>query len=107
MTWLLLAGAIVAEVTATVALRASDGFSKLVPSVVVVLGYIISFYLLSLVLTRGLALGVVYAVWSAAGATLVALVGVLGFDDRLTWTQVGGILLVIVGVVTLELGGAH
>ncbi|GGO98946.1 DMT family transporter [Wenjunlia tyrosinilytica] len=107
MTWLLLACAIAAEVTATVALRSSEGFSRIVPSAVVLVGYSVSFYLLSRVLTRGMALGVVYGIWSAIGVTLVAVIGAISFGDKLTWTQVGGIALVVAGVLALEMGGAH
>ena len=77
--YVLLAVAIVAEVVATSALRASEGFSRLVPSVIVVIGYGISFYLLSLTL-KSLPVGVVYAVWSGAGIVLITLVGWL-----MTW----------------------
>ncbi|MEU1824926.1 SMR family transporter [Streptomyces abikoensis] len=65
--WLLLAGAIGAEVTATVALRASDGLSRPLASAVVVAGYVTAFFLLSRVLARGLELGVAYGIWSACG----------------------------------------
>ncbi|MEU6894909.1 SMR family transporter [Streptomyces sp. NPDC046557] len=104
MLWLLLAGAIGAEVTATVALRASHGFSRPIPSMVVVAGYVTAFYLLSRVLTRGLPLGVVYGIWSAVGVTIVSVIGAVYFGDRLTWTQIGGIALVAAGVLALELG---
>jgi small multidrug resistance pump len=70
--YVLLAVAIVAEVVATSALRASEGFSRLVPSVIVVIGYGISFYLLSLTL-KSLPVGIVYAVWSGAGIVLITL----------------------------------
>ncbi|MEU8579271.1 DMT family transporter [Streptomyces abikoensis] len=105
--WLLLAGAIGAEVTATVALRASDGFSRPAASMVMVTGYVTAFYLLSRVLARGLALGVAYGIWSAIGVTLVSVIGAVWFGDRLTWTQIGGIALVAAGVLALELGRAH
>ncbi|MGW1195699.1 DMT family transporter [Streptomyces sp. NPDC002536] len=104
MVWWLLAGAIGAEVTATVALRASHGFSRLLPSAVVVVGYVTAFFLLSRVLNRGLALGVAYGIWSAIGVTLVSVIGAVCFGDRLTWTQIGGIVLVVAGVLALELG---
>jgi small multidrug resistance pump len=72
----LLGIAIVAEVIATSAMRASDGFSRLVPSAVVVLGYAVAFYCLSLTL-RSIPIGIVYAVWSGAGIVLITLVAVL------------------------------
>ncbi len=107
LSWALLAAAILTEVAATVALKASDGFTRLVPSGVVVVGYLVSFYLLAKILTRGMPLGVVYAVWSAAGVALIVLIDVLWFDERLTTTQVVGLFAVLFGVVALELGGAE
>ena len=107
MTDLLLAAAIVGEVTGTVALRMSEGFSRLVPSAVTILGYVAALGLLSIVLKRGLTIGVTYAIWSACGVALVALIGVLAFDERLTWVQLAGVGFVILGVAALELGGSH
>lgn len=107
MVWILLAGAIACEVTATVALRLSDGFAKLLPSLVVVAGYITAFVLLAQVLKRGMALGIAYGIWAAAGVALVALIGAAFLGDGLTRIQVGGLVLVIAGVVALELGAAH
>jgi len=105
--WFWLAGAILAEVTGTIALRFSEGFSRLVPSVVVVLGYGAAFVALSQALVRGMPVGVAYGVWAALGVTLVALIGAAFLGESLTWIQVGGIGLVIAGVLALELGRAH
>ncbi|WP_181782010.1 DMT family transporter [Pseudonocardia pini] len=102
--WFWLAGAILAEVTGTVALRFSEGFSKLWPSVVVVLGYGTAFYSLSQALARGVPIGVAYGIWAAAGVALIALIGVAFLGESLSWVQVGGIVLVIAGVLALELG---
>jgi small multidrug resistance pump len=107
VVWVFLAGAIAAEVTATVALRLSEGFSKLVPSVVVVVGYVAAFAMLSQVLVRGLGIGVAYGIWSAAGVALIALIGVAFLGESLTWVQIAGLVAVIGGVVALEMGGAH
>lgn len=107
MEWLLLAGAILSEVTATISLKLSDGFSKLVPSVIVVIGYICAFVLLSQVLKRGMSIGVAYGIWAAVGVALVALVGALFLGDSLTLVQVAGLVLVGGGVLALELGAAH
>jgi small multidrug resistance pump len=106
MEWILLAGAIISEVTATLALKASAGFSKLVPSIVVVLGYVLAFFFLSQVLKRGMALGIAYGIWAAVGVALVAIAGAMFFGEGLTWIQVGGLALVG-GVLALELGAAH
>ena len=107
MAWLFLAGAIVSEVAATTALKLSVGFARLVPSIVVAIGYVAAFALLSQALTRGMGIGVAYAVWAAAGVALVALIGVAFLGEHLTAIQVGGIALVIAGVVALELGAQH
>ncbi len=107
VTWLLLAGAIASEVTGTISLRFSEGFSRLVPSILVVVGYAGAFVLLSMVLQRGMALGVAYAVWAAAGVSLVALIGAAFLGESLTPVQIVGLVAVIGGVVALELGAAH
>ena len=107
MPWLYLAGAILTEVIATTALKLSEGFTKLVPSIVVVVGYIAAFGMLSQALTRGMTIGVAYGVWAAVGIALVAIVGAALLGESLTWVQVGGIALVIAGVLALELGAVH
>lgn len=107
MTLLLLALAIASEVTATVSLKLSEGFSKLVPSIVVVIGYGAAFYFLSQALKRGMAIGVAYGIWSAVGVAAIAVIGVAFLGEKLSLVQVGGIGLVILGVLALELGGAH
>ncbi|WP_436738103.1 DMT family transporter [Streptomyces sp. BBFR102] len=107
MTWVLLACAILAEVTATISLRLSEGFSRIAPSIIVVVGYLTAFTLLALVLKRGMAIGVAYGIWAAAGVALVALIGAAFLGDSLTPVQYGGLALVAAGVVALEAGGAH
>jgi multidrug transporter EmrE-like cation transporter len=103
---LLLSFAIVTEVAGTVALRYSDGFTKLLPSAVVVLGYGTSFWLLALVL-RELSIGTTYAVWSAAGTALIAAVGMLAFGEPATALKLASLGLIILGVVGLNLAGSH
>jgi small multidrug resistance pump len=105
--WFWLAGAIVAEVTGTIALKSSEGFSRLGPSILVVLGYGLAFFSLSQALVRGMPVGVAYGVWAAIGVTVVALIGAVFLGESLTPVQVGGIVLVIGGVLALELGAAH
>lgn len=102
--FLLLALAIVAEVIGTSALRASQGFSRLLPSLLVVVGYATAFFLMSKAL-RQLPLGLTYAVWSGVGTALIAVIGRLYFRDTLSWTGVVGIALIILGVALLNLGG--
>lgn len=103
---LLLSLAIVTEVAGTVALRYSEGFTRLAPSAVVVLGYGISFWLLALVL-RELSIGTTYAVWSAAGTALIAVVGVFAFGEPATALKLASLALIIIGVVGLNLAGSH
>lgn len=104
-TWLLLAAAIVTEVAATVSLKLSDGFTRLTPSAVVVAGYLASFVLLAQILSRGMNIGVVYAIWSALGIALIVLVDVLWFRESLSPLQVAGLVFVVAGVAALQLGG--
>jgi small multidrug resistance pump len=99
--WLILAIAIVSEVIATSALKASDGFTRLLPSVVVVVGYGIAFYCLALVL-RTLPVGVVYAIWSGVGVALIALVGWLLYGQALDLAAIVGIGLIVAGVAVLN-----
>jgi small multidrug resistance pump len=103
-TYLLLAGAIVSEVSATISLRLSQGFSKLVPSIVVCIGYPVAFAFLAFVLKRGLPVAVAYAVWSAVGVTAVAIISVLWLGDHLSKLQIGGLAFIVIGVVALEAG---
>jgi small multidrug resistance pump len=104
VAWLLLA--IASEVVATSALKASDGFSRLIPAIVVIIGYAASFYFLSLSL-RDIPLGVVYAVWSGIGTAAIAVIGVVFFRETLGWVGIAGITLIVLGVVLLNVSGAH
>lgn len=106
MSILLLALAILSEVAGTTFLKLSQGFSKLIPSVAVVIFYGLSFVLLSLTLKR-LQVGVVYAIWSAVGTALIATIGVIWFKEPLTAIKIGSIALIILGVIGLNLGGVH
>lgn len=99
--WLILGIAIVSEVIATSALKASDGFTRLLPSVIVVVGYGIAFYCLALVL-RTLPVGVVYAIWSGVGVALIALVGWLLYGQALDLPAIIGIGLIVAGVIVLN-----
>ena len=95
--WLSLVVAILAEVIGTSALKASEGFSRLLPSVVVIGGYGIAFYFLSLTLKQ-IPVGIAYAVWSGAGTVLITLIGLLVFRQKIDLAGVVGIAL-IVGVI--------
>lgn len=96
-----LAIAIVAEVVATSALKASDSFSKLGPSILVVIGYGLAFYLLSMVV-RSVPVGVAYAIWSGAGIVLVALVSVFLYRQVPDLPALLGMALIIAGVIILN-----
>lgn len=100
--WLTLGLAIIAEVIATSALKASDGFSHLLPSIVVIVGYGIAFFCLSLTL-RQMPLGIAYAVWSGAGTALIALIGVAIYRQKLDAPAMLGIALIVAGVLVLNL----
>ncbi|MBA3800157.1 MAG: SMR family transporter [Actinomycetota bacterium] len=107
MGYVFLAGAIASEVVATLSLRASEGFSRLGFAAVVVVGYVVAFVLLSLTLTRGVPLGVAYGIWAAVGVAAVAVLSIPLFGEGLSAIQVGGLVLVVLGVVALEAGGSH
>jgi multidrug transporter EmrE-like cation transporter len=107
--WLFLSVAILAEVVATSALRSSEGFSKLVPSVVVLLGYGATFNFLSLAL-RSIPVGIAYAVWAGMGIVLIAIVGWILHGQKLDVRGVVGMGLILSGVVVLNVlskSGGH
>ncbi len=99
--WLLLSGAIISEVVATSALKATNGFTRLWPSVLVAAGYGAAFSLLSLTL-RTIPVGIAYAVWSGAGVALVTLAGWLLYGQRLDAPALAGIALIVAGVVVMN-----
>jgi len=102
MVWLHLSIAIVAEVIATSALKATESFTKPLPLAAVVVGYLVSFYFLSLTLTV-LPVGIAYAVWSGAGIILVSMIGWLVFNQSLDWAAVAGIAMILAGVAVINL----
>src|SRR5256885_12176390 len=104
MPWVLLVAAIATEVAGTLALRGSDGFTRLVPSLIVVVGYVASFVLLAIVL-KTLPVGIVYAIWSAIGIALVAVLGKLIFDDPVPPLAVVGMVLIVGGGVLVAAAG--
>ena len=106
MPALFLAIAIVAEVAGTIALKYTDGFTKLGPSSAVVIGYALSFWMLALVL-RELPIGLTYAVWAAAGTALIATVGIFAFGEPATTLKLLSLGLIIAGVVGLNMAGSH
>ncbi|MFO8044680.1 MAG: SMR family transporter [Halomonas sp.] len=105
MVFVYLAVAIVAEVVATSALKATEGFTRLWPSLLVVVGYALAFYMLSLVL-RTMPVGIVYAIWAGLGIVLVAVVGLVVYGQRPDLPAVIGIGLIVAGVLTIQLFSA-
>jgi small multidrug resistance pump len=104
--WAYLLIAIATEVAGTVALRASDGFSRLWPSVGVVVGYGLSFVFLALTL-RHLELSLAYAVWAGLGTAAIALIGIFFLDEGSDFLKLASIALIVVGVVGLNLAEAE
>lgn len=106
MMWLLLAGAIVTEVAATLALRiASTGKRKWYA--IVASGYFSAFVLLTLTLSEGMNLGVAYGIWAAVGVALTAIASRIIFKEPLTPIMVLGLALIMTGVLLIELGATH
>jgi small multidrug resistance pump len=106
-SWFLLVAAITTEVGGTTCLKLSDGFSRLIPSLGVVVLYSLSFAFLASVL-KTIDVGVAYAIWSGLGTALVAVIGILIFGEPLTAARMASLGFIIVGVVGLQLtGGVH
>jgi small multidrug resistance pump len=106
--YLYLAAAIISEVIATSFLKYASGPKNIWWAyVIVAVGYILSFVLLSLTLRAGVPLGIAYAIWAGVGVVAVAVISWVVFHEALTWQQIVGMVLVIGGVGLLELGGRH
>jgi len=107
MTWLYLALAIVLEISGTTCMKLSEGFTKIVPSILLFVFYTLSFAMLTMALKK-IDVSVAYAVWSGVGTALIATIGVLWFKEPATAIKLVSLGLIIVGVVGLNLsGGAH
>ena len=107
--YLILALAILAETAGTTALQASQQFTRLWPSVVVVIAYGISFYLLAQAL-RVMPVGVVYAIWSGLGIVFIAVIGYVVFAQKLDMPAILGTGMILAGIVVIQLfsrAGAH
>jgi len=108
MGYVFLALAIIGEVIATTFLKFTTGDRQVWWAYPIVgVGYVFAFAMLSLTLSRGVPLGIAYALWAGIGVVLVAIISWLVFHETLTWMQLVGMALVIAGVVLLELGGRH
>jgi len=108
MIWLLLIGAIITEVAATMSLRASEGLRKTKWIAPVAVFYITAFTLLTFSLSAGMPVGIAYGIWAASGVALTAVGARVFFKERLTPRMLAGIALIAVGVLVIELGSqAH
>jgi small multidrug resistance pump len=102
MYWIWLFVAILLEVAATVFMKLSNGFSRLVPTLIMGVLYGISFFPLAIAL-RKMDVGVAYAVWSAVGTALVTMLGMFLFHERISLVKIGAIAMIILGVVALNM----
>lgn len=102
MQWIFLGTAILMEVIATSTLKASANFTRLVPSIIVICGYALSFYLFSFAL-KSIPLGIAYAIWAGLGIVLVSLTGLVIYKQHLDFPAILGIAFIITGVVVIRL----
>jgi small multidrug resistance pump len=104
MSWAWLVAAIIAELGATLSLRASDGFRKRLWLLPLTIGYALAFMFLALALNAGMHVGVAYGIWAAAGISLIALLARAIWKDPLTKRMVLGIVVIAAGVILVEVG---
>lgn len=102
MMYLYLAVAVVAEVIATSLLKSSDSFTRPGPSIALIIGYGVSFYLLSIVVKQ-MPTGITYAVWSGLGVVLISILGFVLYGEKLDWPAVAGLTLILSGVLVIHL----
>jgi len=105
MHYIYLAIAILTETVATSAIQASQQFTRLVPSLIVVIGYAASFYFMALTL-KVMPIGIVYALWSGGGIVLIAAIGYVVFNQKLDTPAIIGVTLIIVGILIIQLFSA-
>ena len=103
--WYWLLAAVTSDVTATLSLKAALGHPGWYGAVVV--GYLLSFFFLSRALVAGMAIGVAYGIWAAAGVALTAVISRIFFKEPLTWVMSLGLVLIVGGVLLIETGAAH
>jgi len=103
--WLFLAGAIVFEVAGTVSMKLSEGFTKLIPSILVAVFYLVSLAALTIALKK-IDVSLAYAIWAGVGTAIIASVGIIYFKEPVTTIKIISIGLIIAGVVGLNLSGA-
>jgi small multidrug resistance pump len=102
MKWIYLSIAIIAEVIGTSALKSAEGFTRLVPSIIVIIGYGIAFFFLSLTL-KSIPVGISYAIWSGAGIVLISLIAYFIYNQSLDFPAIIGLSLIISGVIVINL----
>jgi small multidrug resistance pump len=102
--WLYLGAAILLEIAGTTSMKLSNGFERLVPSVLIFLFYGLSFTALTFALRR-IDISIAYAIWAGLGTALIAVIGMVYFREPLTLLKIGSLLLIILGVVGLNLSG--
>ena len=101
MEWVILYVAVLLEVAATTALKASEGFTRLIPSLIVVAGYGVSFYLMTFALNK-IPLAAVYAVWSALGIALISIIGAIRYEENLDAPAIMGLVMIVGGVIVIN-----
>ena len=106
MHWLYLTLAILLEVAGTTSMKLSEGFTRLVPSLLLILFYGLSFAMLTLALKR-IDVSMAYAIWSGLGTALIATIGIIWFHEPATAIKFVSLGLIVAGVVGLNLSGAH
>jgi len=106
LAWVYLSAAIATEVVGTVFLRSTDGFTKPLPSIVVIVTYVLSLWLTALAL-KGLEISLAYAVWAGVGTAAIAIIGMSAMGETVNALKLASIALVIGGVVGLNLSGAN
>jgi len=99
---LLLFLAIAGEVIGTASLKACDGFTKLVPSIIVIVGYGVSFILFSYSL-KGIPIGIAYAIWSGVGTAAIVIIGYFAYGEKLGFIQIIAILLIVIATIVLNM----
>jgi small multidrug resistance pump len=107
VAYLLLGVAIVAEVIATTLLKSTEGFTRLWPTAACLTGYAIAFAFMAMAIGRGMQIDVAYALWSALGTTAIVVIAVLFLGSPVSVAKIVGVVMVIGGVITLNLAGAH
>ncbi len=101
MAYVYLGLAIIAEVIATSSLKATEEFTKIGPTIIMIVGYGVAFYCMTLAL-RAIPLGITYAIWSGLGIVLVSIVGIVLYDEKLDLPAAIGMGLIIAGVVVIN-----